>query len=136
MPTGESGLAGARNSEPQHDPSDSTHVRRGPAPDLHPDAPGLVPAIRQQRAVPAGGPHKQRTSESVRRLGYRRRDPRGRDHGRGHTRAILAQIQKVHHVIGHTQTHSHYTVVDYRAFLLQDIINYNYMNDNYTIIHL
>lgn len=55
MFSGEPGLAGARDSEPQHGATYAAHLRRGPTSDLHPDAPGLVSPFREQRAVSAGG---------------------------------------------------------------------------------
>lgn len=63
--SGEPGLASARNSEPEHGAADPAHLRRGPAADIHPDAPRLLPPFRQQRDVPAGGETGERAAEPV-----------------------------------------------------------------------
>jgi len=49
--SGEFRLTSAGGDQPQHGAPVSAHVRRGPATDLHPHAPRLVPAIPQLRRL-------------------------------------------------------------------------------------
>ena len=44
---GELGLPRARDHQPEHDRAVAAHVRRGAAADLHADASGLLPKIRE-----------------------------------------------------------------------------------------
>lgn len=53
---GVTGLPCPRNDQSQHDGTNTAHLRRGAAADLHPDAPGLVSALSEFPAVQAGHP--------------------------------------------------------------------------------
>lgn len=70
LPAGEPGLQSARDRQQEHGGAHTTHVRRGPAPDLHADAPRLVPALHQLCDLQAAG--------AAQRRGQRRGRQRGR----------------------------------------------------------
>ena len=48
---GKSGLARPRLDKPQHAGADLSHVRGGPAADLHPDAERLVPPLHKLERI-------------------------------------------------------------------------------------
>jgi hypothetical protein len=69
--SGEPGLSRPGDHQPQHDRSQSAHVRRGPAPDLHAHAQRLLPEVRQLAHVQ--GPAQNVRGHSVRVVDHQRR---------------------------------------------------------------
>lgn len=64
---GEPGLESAGDRQQEHGGADPSHVRRGPAADLHVDAPRLVPALHQLCDLQAAGPAERRGQRRGRR---------------------------------------------------------------------
>ena len=63
LTTGQSGLSGARDRQPEHGGPDSAHFWRSPAANLHADAPWLVSAFRQLVLLQETGANQQHQSQ-------------------------------------------------------------------------